>query len=192
MDCLAYAKECLAPIRKQFLKRGYFVVDEEPSFKRGPQLDSNVHVVIRADILLQDHVVGLIRINFHRWTRARQIRYPSRDLTNGGNPIRNQIEIEVVGYEYLSPSEFDSSIPHHPLDTRRVKETKISTKSSSFFRGIPGQPGWTTSWGLVDAAGNKMKGKPKIRKWAAHAAKEFAEKFLPRVVSEVADHVMES
>jgi hypothetical protein len=191
MDCLAYVKECLGPIRKQFLKRGYTVVDAEPVFKKGgglPQLDSNLRIVVQADILLQDHTVGLVRINFHRWTRARQIGSGDMDsghITNGGNPIKQKLEIEISGWERFDTFEFGLE-----NNGSRLKETRIALKSSSFFRGtsnphIIGTP-------LFDLSGRIMKGKPKIRKFAAFAAKKFVEEFMPKVTGEAVEHVMES
>jgi len=61
----------------------------------------------------------------------------------------------------------------------------IARKASAFWRGvnrIPATP-------MLDSEGRFVGGRPKIRKWAAWAAKQFAEKYLPEHINDHAQHI---
>ena len=188
MDIPAYIKECFDPIKKQFAKRGFTINDAEPVFQP-LYLRSVAYQLgeyrLKSDILIQGLLVGRVRIEFQRSCRVRlthkSVPNKHSQTTNGGSPTKNRLFIGILGFEKVQKSQY-FTIAQNQTGQREVP---IVTMTSSMVRGIPGLP----VQALRDSSGNIMRGRPKVKRFAAFAVKQFQEKHLAHQTSEACEFI---
>jgi hypothetical protein len=140
----AYCQEVTASVRRVFERRGF-------SFAEHVITDKTDAATIRAVVLLEGRQMGLFSLRYKKHVRRR--RQEDGSLRTTHHPVRHSLYLEVSWF----PESGDN-----PED--------VAHKSSSFLRGTPGQPGLP----LLNNQGRLCGGRPKIRKWAAYAAKALA------------------
>src|SRR5271157_1057010 len=173
MDLQGFSRDCAAILRRQFERRGFIIFQAEPMCLHG-SLDGE-GVAFEMQIFLREFLVGYITFSYHYHRQDYLIKKAGSDIiqmriVHTDKPKRHRMVIRIMGVDQ----------PH-----QSASHNQVANKTSAFWRGvnrIPATP-------ILDSEGRLVGGRPKIRKWTAWAAKQFAEKYLPEYINDHAQYI---
>ncbi len=146
LDGKAYCEEVWRAVARPFTRRGY-------SCSRGQlTLDNPNQIVLSASISRESRLVGRFRIHYRCVHRRKQTKDGPRETHH---PLKYHLYLELRG-EMVAETESEVKV--------------VANKTSCFERGVPGCPAQP----MFDDKGHRKRGRPKVRKWAAWAAKRLA------------------